>query len=725
MKRPAVAASKFLLVLILLALIVAFFLLHLDRYLTLQAIHERQDAIRQLFVASPAMTVGVFFLIYVAVTALSLPGATIMTLAAGAFFGLAIGTIVVSFASTLGALLAFLVARFLLRDEIQKKFGERIQAVNEGIRKEGAFYLFTLRLIPAVPFFVINLVLGLTPMRALTFALVSQIGMLAGTIVYVNAGTRLGQLTSLSGILSPNLLASFVLLGIFPWFAKRLVAVYRARRLLARFPKQKKFDYDMVVIGAGSAGLVTAYISAAVKAKVALIEKHKMGGDCLNTGCVPSKALIRSARLARDLRLAAEFGMRADPGEFDFARVMDRVQRIVKEIEPHDSIERYSGLGVECIQGTARIVTPFEVEVNGRRLFTRNITIATGASPILPKISGLEQVPHWTSETLWGLREQPKRLLVLGGGPIGCELAQAFRRLGSDVTLVERGERLLPREDVDVSAWLKEKFVSEGIVVLTSHELARCESKRDLGGDGRHQAVCAPLDGGAATNVPVDGVIIALGRKANTRGFGLEELGITTTTSGTIESDAYLTTIYPNIFVAGDVAGPFQFTHTASHQAWYAAVNALFRPFRRFKADYRVIPWCTFTDPEIARVGLNEQDARSRGTAYLVSRYGIDDLDRAICEGDAEGYIKVLTIPGTDRILGVTIVGPHAGDIIAEFVLAMKHGIGLNKILSTIHIYPTFAEANKFAAGVWKRQTAPQWALQLLTRYQKVRRTFW
>jgi dihydrolipoamide dehydrogenase len=654
-------------------------------------------------------------LVYISVTALSLPGALVMTLAGGAIFGLLEGTIIISFASTIGATLAFLASRFILRDSVQSKFGEKLKAINRGIEKDGAFYLFTLRLIPVFPFFVINLVMGLTPMKTWQYYLVSQVGMLPGTLVYVNAGSQLGSLQSPAGILSPSLLISFALLGVFPLLAKKLVDFIKRRKVLGKYKKPKKYDYNMIVIGAGSAGLVSAYIAAQVKAKVALIEKHKMGGDCLNTGCVPSKALIRSAKMLSYASRASDFGFQSANVQFDFADVMERVQHVITKIEPHDSVERYSGLGVEVIEGAAKIKTPFEVEVNGKTLTTKNIVVATGARPFVPEITGLDKIDYLTSDTIWNIRKQPNKLLVLGGGPIGAELAQAFHRLGSQVTIVERGQSVLSREDSEVSEMVMRKFKQEGMTVLTGHD-----ARAFVVEEGRRYIICE--HDGNEVKVEFDEVLIALGRKANTSGFGLEELGVRLSNRGTVEADEFLRTNFPNIFVCGDVTGPYQFTHTASHQAWYASVNALFGGLKKFAVDYSVIPWTTFTDPEVARVGLSERDANAQGIAYEVTTYGIDDLDRAIADSEDHGLVKVLTVPGKDKILGVTIVGAHAGDLIAEFVLAMKHGLGLNKILGTIHIYPTLAEANKYAAGNWKKAHKPEAVLRWVERYHAWRR---
>jgi pyruvate/2-oxoglutarate dehydrogenase complex dihydrolipoamide dehydrogenase (E3) component/uncharacterized membrane protein YdjX (TVP38/TMEM64 family) len=700
------------------ALLVAFFAFDLGRFLTLDALKASQITFAAWYAESPWLVAGIYFLIYIAVTALSLPGAVIMTLAGGALFGLWTGLLLVSFASSIGATLAFLASRFLLRDWVQSRFGGRLAAINGGMAKDGAFYLFTLRLVPVFPFFIINLVMGLTPIKTRTFYWVSQVGMLAGTAVYVNAGTQLAQLEGLSGILSPGLLGSFVLLGIFPLLAKKLVAIVQARKVYAGWQKPARFERNLVVIGAGAGGLVTAYIAAAVKARVTLIEGHKMGGDCLNYGCVPSKALIRSARFMITLREADSLGIANARADVDFGQIMARVQNVVRQVEPHDSVERYSKLGVEVIQGHARITSPWTVEVtteHGKQtLSTRAIVIATGAAPVIPNIPGIESVKHVTSDTIWSLTDKPERLLVMGGGPIGCELAQAFAGIGCQVTLLARSG-IMGKEDEDAVALVEAGLAADCVRLLKGLDTLRCEIV-----EGEQRLIVA--QGGVEQALAFDVLLCATGRKARVSGFGLEELGIPLTKAGTIEINDYLQTRYPNIYACGDVAGPFQFTHTAAHQAWYAAVNALFAGIKSFKADYRVIPWVTFTSPEVARVGLSETEAKARGIAYEVTRYNLDDLDRAIAESAAHGFVKVLTPPGKDSILGATIVGEHAGELLAEFTLAMKHGLGLNKILGTIHPYPTWSEAAKYAAGEWKRAHAPKAALVWLERLHAWRR---
>lgn len=718
--------KKLLLLGALLLAVAVFFALGLQRYLSLEALKAGLGQFTQWREAFPVRTAAAFFGVYVVVAALSLPGATLLTLAAGALFGLGWGLLLVSFASTAGATLAFWVSRYLLRDWVQQRFGARLKTINEGIEKEGAFYLFTLRLLPIFPFFLINLLMGLTQLRSTTFYGVSQLGMLAGTWVYVNAGTQLASIESVRDVASPALLASFALLGLFPLLAKKAIAVWQRQRAQSVWTKPSAFDRNLVVIGAGAAGLVAAYIAATVRAKVTLVEVHKLGGDCLNYGCVPSKALIRSAKLAHGMRHAEGLGLQSAAPVVQFRELMQRIQGVIRRIEPHDSAERYTALGVDVRMGHARIVDPWTVEVTAqdgstRRITTRSIVIAAGARPVVPPLPGLEAAGYVTSDTLWDTLAQmdapPRRLVVLGGGPVGCELAQSFVRLGSHVTQVEMGARLMAREDQDAAAMVTAALEREGVAVLTGHKALRCETEQHAEGVRKFLVV---QQCGAERRVEFDMLLCAVGRAARLEGYGLEALGIPT--DRTVTTNDYLETLHPNIYAAGDVAGPWQFTHTASHQAWYAAVNALFGQLWRFKVDTSAIPWATFTSPEVARVGINEQDAREKGIAHEITRYALDDLDRAIADGAEQGFVKVLTVPGKDTILGVTIVGDHASEMLPEWVLAMKHGLGLNKILGTIHVYPTFSEASKYAAGEWKRAHAPERLLALAARYHAWRR---
>jgi dihydrolipoamide dehydrogenase len=699
--------TKLVILIIVVALIGAFFYFDGQQFISISKFRGWVD---QNAIQASLIYLG----LYILVAALSLPGAAAITLLGGAVFGLWLGVLLVSFASSIGATLAFLLSRTLFTDIVNAKFGKYLTKINAGVDREGAFYLFTLRLIPAVPFFVVNLVFGLTKIKAWTFYWVSQLGMFAGTIVFVNAGAQLGAVEelSVSGVLTPSILGAFVLLAIFPYVVRGVISWWKARQVYKAFTKPKKFDANLVVIGAGSAGLVSAYIAAAVKAKVVLIEKHKMGGDCLNTGCVPSKALIRAAKTNHYIHKADQLGIEKAHGVVNFSKVMQRIHKVIDTIEPHDSVERYTKLGVECIQGNAKVLTPYEVEVDGKVIATKNIIIASGARPFIPPIPGLNDVEPLTSDSLWSLQDQPKKLLVMGAGPIGCELSQSFQRLGSQVTLVDMADRLMPREDKDVSEYMLDIFQQEGIKVMLGQQIVGFK-KTDKG------YIAQLKKDDKETEVSFDRVMVAVGRKANTDGLGLQELGIDTSQTGTIIVDDYLRTKYPNIYACGDVAGPYQFTHTAAHQAWFASVNALFGKFKKFKVDYRVIPWATFSDPEVARVGLSEIEAAEKGLAYDVTKYGIDDLDRAITDNEAKGFVKVLTLKGRDKIIGCTIVGAHGGELITEYVSAMKHNIGLNKILSTIHIYPTMSEANKFVAGEWKRKNVSQRTLTWLAKFHQ------
>jgi pyruvate/2-oxoglutarate dehydrogenase complex dihydrolipoamide dehydrogenase (E3) component/uncharacterized membrane protein YdjX (TVP38/TMEM64 family) len=714
--------KKVLIVFVAIALITGFFYFGLNQYLTLDGLKNSIDEFRQWRAASPLLVLGGFFLIYVTVTALSLPGAAILTLAAGALFGLFEGMVMASFASSIGALLAFLVSRYLLRSTIQKRFPDRLASIDKGVKREGAFYLFTLRLVPLFPFFLINLLMGLTAIKAWTYYWVSQVGMLAGTFVYVNAGTQLAQLESLQGILSFDLILSFVLLGIFPLIAKTIINVIKKRKVYKNWKKPKSFDRNLIVIGAGAGGLVTSYIAAAVKAKVSLVEAGEMGGDCLNYGCVPSKALIKTAKIVSQINQAEKYGLDHNTANFSFNKVIARVHEVIAEIAPHDSIERYTNLGVDVIKGYATFIDPWTVEIalndgGKKRLTARNIVIATGARPFVPKLLGIEDSGYVTSDTVWAefakLSEAPKKMIVLGGGPIGCELAQAFAKLGIEITQIELADRIMNREDIEVSEFATKALLESGVKVLVKHEAIRFEQR-----DGKKYVIAKHQD--EEMSIEYDQLLCAIGRSARLEGFGIDTLGIEV--GRTVNTNEFLETNYPNILAAGDIVGPYQFTHVAAHHGWYAAVNSLFGQFKKFKVDYRVIPWTSFLDPEIARVGINEQEAKALTIDYEVTRYDFEELDRAITESAAKGFIKVITPKGKDKILGVTVVSEHAGDLIAEFVLAMKYGLGLNKILGTIHSYPTWAEGNKYVAGEWKRAHAPETTLKLLEKYHAWRR---
>ncbi|QPI64689.1 FAD-dependent oxidoreductase [Vreelandella venusta] len=707
--------QRLMIITLLLLAVLGFYVSGAHTFFTLETLQTYRSDFQAAFQQSPWQVAGIFFALYVVMTTLSLPGATLLTLLGGALFGLGWGLLIISFASTIGATLAFLLSRFLFRQPIEKRFPRQFNTLNRGVDKDGAFYLFTLRLVPIFPFFMINLVMGLTRLKTVTFYWVSQLGMLPGTVVYVNAGGQLGELESLGGIISPGLLASFALLAVFPWIARRLALLVQKRNAYRGFKRPSRFDYDIVVIGGGSAGLVTSYIGSAVKAKVALVEKHKMGGDCLNTGCVPSKALIRAARAAHDMRTAHRFGVNAGEPDIDFAKVMGHVHQAITDIEPHDSVERYTKLGVEVYQEHATLTSPWEVKIGDKTLTARHIVLATGARPRVPSLPGIEHAPLLTSENLWSLTELPKRLVILGGGAIGCELSQSFARLGSQVTLVEGIPQLLGREDQDVGEHVERTLIQEGVNVMTSANALEVRQ------DGSAYQLAVEHNGQRIT-IEFDYLLVSVGRQANVEGLGLEALGITTTNTGTLELNERLQTRLPNIWACGDLAGPYQLTHAAAHQAWHAAVNALFGELKSFAVDYRFMPAVTYIQPEVARVGLNEKEAIAKGVAFEVTRYAMSESDRAIAEGATDGFIKVLTVPGKDKILGATIVAENAGEWLGEFTIAMKYGLGLNKLLGTIHPYPTLGEAAKATAGVWKKAHKPERILTLLERYFRWRR---
>lgn len=702
--------TKVLIVIAIIAALGSFYMFDLGRFITLEFAQSQITTLQEFRDENFLLTAAIYFVGYVAVAALSLPGALILTLLGGAIFGLLWGLLLVSFASSIGATCSFLVSRLLLRDWVQSRFGDYLAPINKGIEKDGNFYLFSIRMVPLFPFFMVNLLMGLTPIPARSFYIVSQIGMLMGTAVYVNAGSELAQISSLSGMVSGPVIFSLVLLGVFPLVGKLIVNTLQKNKTMKGFAKPKSFDANVVVIGGGSAGLVSAIIAVGAKAKTVLVEKHKMGGDCLNTGCVPSKSIIRSGRIMSYIRRAREYGLTDASAAVDFPAVMDRVQGVIKIIEPHDSVERFTSLGVECVQGNAYIKSPFEVEVDGRTITTRSIIVATGARPLVPPIPGLEDLGYLTSDSIWELRELPERLLVVGGGPIGCELAQAFSNLGAKVTQVDMASRIMPREDPEVSAAVMQQFEKDGINVLIDHRLTRFLNSNGVKSmEAEHH--------GETVTVEFDEVLLAIGRKPNTEGFGLEELDMPLTPSGTIEINNAMQTAYPNIFACGDVAGPYQFTHMASFQAYFAALNSLLGGIWQMKANYRVVPWATFTDPEVARVGLSEQEAKDRNIPYEITRYELDHHDRALADGEAHGFVKVLTVPGKDKILGVTILGYHAGELIGEFVFAMTHGMGLKKISAVTHIYPTLSESNKFAANAWRSVRLPEKYFPIIEKF--------
>ncbi|BBM89195.1 hypothetical protein COTS27_00889 [Spirochaetota bacterium] len=674
-------------------------------YFTIENAKLQQQNLKAFYQLYPGQTILIYAGIYILITTISIPGATVLTLLGGALFNFWVGLIVVSFCSIIGASLAFIISRFIAKETIEQRFPTIINKINDGIKKQGAFYILTLRLVPIFPFFIVNMVTSVTQLKLSTFFWASQLGMLPGTAVYVNAGKQLASIQSAADILSAPIIVSFILIAAFPFVVKGGLSWFKNANLYRRYKKPATFDYNVVVIGAGSGGLVASYIAAAAKAKVALIEKDKMGGDCLNTGCVPSKALIKTASLVHNLEKAKKIGLLSvKPYTTHFSNAMKHVKASIKAIEPHDSVKRYSSLGVECFKGTAKIRSPWEIAIGNKIITTKNIIISTGAAPFVPPLKNIEKVNYLTSDTVWNLKTLPKRLVVLGGGPIGCELAMAFNRLGSAVTQVEVNSRIMRVEDPEVSDFLTQKFKNEGINILTGHRAIEFQVS------GKTKYLIAQSTSGKKTKIPFDEILISIGRRPNAKGFGAEDLGIELRPNGTIAANEFMQTNYPNIYVCGDITGPFQFTHTAGHQAYYAAFNALYGKFKKFKVDYNVIPWCTYTDPEIASVGLNEQRAQSQGTEYDLTTYDLKGLDRAVTDLANEGFVRILTRKGSDKILGVTIVAANASTLILEFIAAMKNNFGLKSILATIHIYPSMGEANKAAAGIWRKKSiSPFW----------------
>lgn len=699
--------KKFIYLVLLIALGAAYYF-DLAAYLSFDAIRSQLDQVQGQADQRPLVVGLLLFSIYTLVTALSIPGAVPLTLLTGAIFGLGWGTLLVSFASTLGATLAFLVARYLLRGYLEQRFASSFKKINTAMEREGARYLFSLRLVPLFPFFLINLLMGLTRIPALKFYWVSQIGMLPGTLVFVNAGSSLAELESAAGILSGELILAFALIAVLPWGSKWLLSWLDRRRIYSAYQRPEAFDTNLAVIGAGAGGLVSAYIAAAVKARVTLIEGAEMGGDCLNRGCVPSKALIKAGSIVHRISQAEKFGIQAN-ARVDFAAVMRRVRAVIRDVEPHDSVERYSGLGVDVVQGWARFVDPWTLEIDkqgGKQtLRAENIILATGAKPREMDIAGLSREFTLTSDTLWDYLESldtaPQHLAILGSGPVAIELAQALNRLGVTVSLIVRGDRILRRESAEAALMVQNQLEHEGVNLLFDAAVVSADS----------------LPAGAAlrvkyrqgeTQISVDRVLFALGREASLSGLGLEVFGFD---SSQVELNPFLQTRFPHIYAVGDLVGPHQFTHAAAHQAWYASVNALFGRFKSFKVDYSLIPRVTFSDPQIAAVGLSQQQAEEQGAE--VTRFDLAELDRAIAEGEARGFIEVYTAPGSDKILGVSITAPEAGDLLGIFCVAMRHTLGLNKLLSVVHAYPTMNEASKYVAGNWKRANQPEKLLRL------------
>ncbi len=711
--------KKLLLAALMVALIAAYFLFDLGRYFSLSYLKESREQFAAFYADNTVLTIVIYMMAYIVVTALSLPGAAIMTLAAGAMFGFIAGVIVVSFASSIGATLACFVSRYLLRDWVNRKFGDRLAALNAGIEKEGAFYLFTLRLIPVFPFWLINLLMGLTGIRLFTFYWVSQIGMLAGTMVYVNAGRELGRLDSLSGILSPGLIISFALLGLFPIAVKKIMGRYRNRYRKDDGPRadptvgenntgisanarggRMKYDYHIVIIGAGSAGLVVASGGASMGARVALIEEERMGGDCLNTGCVPSKSFLRSAHLAAQIRESGRFGLSARVERVDASRVMKRVHDVIREIAPHDSVERFTSLGVDVMAGRARLLDRHTVSLGDRTLTGKFIVIATGSRPAVPPIPGLADVPFLTNRNIFDIRRLPKKLIVLGGGPMGLELGQGFRHLGSEVAIIDMAPRLFPNDDAEVAPLMEAVLRGEGIGLELSATI------KEVKKSGKGITVIIEKDG-ATRGINGSHLLVSLGRRPVTADMGLEETDIRLDAKGYIGVNRFLQTSVENIYACGDVVGPYQFTHMAGYQAGVVLRNIIL-PLYKSAVDYSAVPWTTYTRPEVAHVGHTESGARASGILTDTIKVELRENDRARTEGESEGFLK-LVLGKKGRVIGATMVGNRAGEIIPLASMAIRGGMKSTAFLGQIFSYPTQAEIFKSASLASARKSFKPW----------------
>ncbi len=724
-------------------------------WFSLAHLQAQYQDLQAWYIHAPWTVRAAFFSLYIVLASAAVPGIVVLTLAGGAVLGFGWGLLLVSFASSLGATLTLLVVRHVLADNLAAYWGagmtRRLARMTQGLEREGVFYLLSLRLIPLVPFGAINVLMGLTRMPAWRFYLFSQLGMLPSTLIYLQAGSQLAALRSVSEVLQPQvaavLFALAFALAATPWLTRRTGAWLRRRTVAARWKRPARFDYNLIVIGGGAGGLVSAYVAAHAQARVALVEAGEMGGDCLNRGCVPSKALLQSARVAQQARHAQGFGVQTGPVQVDFAVVLQRVRSIIAAIAPNDSPERYRAMGVDVVQAYAYLVDPWTVELRRsgqapERISARNIILATGSQPVVPAIAGLQDSGYVTSDTLWDVLEKagalPQRIAIVGGGPVGCELAQAFARLGAQVTVVESGPVLLSKEDADVSTLVQAALSADGVRVFTAHQVLRCETlPQHAGADklivlrqnstrqsGSSIGLASPAAQDDEFAVPYDLLICATGRKPRLHGFGLQDLGIASDTL--LHTDAYLQTLIPSIYAAGDVVGPYQFTHAAAHQAWYAAVNALLDGWGALRPDYSLLPTAVYVAPQVARVGLNEQQAQARGVAYEVTRFDLAGVDRAVCDAALgtvpAGFVKVLTVPGRDTLLGVSIVGEQAAELLAPYALAMRQGLGLKAILATIHTYPTLSESAKQVAGQWQRAHLPAAAMPWLARWHRWRR---
>jgi pyruvate/2-oxoglutarate dehydrogenase complex dihydrolipoamide dehydrogenase (E3) component/uncharacterized membrane protein YdjX (TVP38/TMEM64 family) len=694
--------------------------------------------------------------VYILACVLFIPG-SLLTLGAGFVFGIVVGTITVSIASTLGATAAFLLGRTLARPWIEARVAHRpkFRALDEAVRRQGFKIVLLTRLSPIFPFNLLNYTFGLTRVSLRDYILASWIGMLPGTVMYVYLGTTLKTLADLAAGNVPTSVGQQVLFGagLVATVAVTVLITRLARKALQEaippptrqteplahgdlampntvqvlpddvhnqtlvanvHPRdwvnpQPQSRYNLVVIGAGTGGLVCAAGAAGLGARVALVEKHLLGGDCLNVGCVPSKALLRAARAYADVRDAAGFGVTVPPGaKVDFPAVMERMRRLRAGISPNDSAARFHSLGVDVFLGAAHFTGPDAVEVNGQTLRFARAVIATGGRPIQPPIPGLAEAGFQTNETIFSLMELPRRLAVIGAGPIGCELVQAFARFGSQTFLVGKQPQILPREDPDAAQLVETALQHDGVQLLLGHDLRRVERS------GGERVLCLESPHGPK-EIRVDDILVAVGRVPNVDGLNLEAAGVAHDSRIGVQVDDRLRTTSPRIYAVGDVCSRYQFTHAADAMARLAIQNALFFGGARLSA--LTIPWCTYTDPEIAHVGLYERQAQEQGIAVQTLTQPLDGVDRALLDGETAGFVRVHLRRGTDKILGATIVARHAGDMISELTLAMTGGLGLRTPARTIHPYPTQAEAIKKVADAYNRTRLTPFVKRMLDKW--------
>ncbi|MBA3536096.1 MAG: FAD-dependent oxidoreductase [Tatlockia sp.] len=676
---------------LLLGLLILFFSLRLDKYLTFTSLRENRATLISWTKEHFFMAALLYMSCYTLAVAASVPGAVFLTLAGGFLFGVVFGTVFVIVSATLGATALFFAVRTSFGDWLAKSALSWLGRMREGFQQNAFSYLLMLRLVPLFPFWVVNIVPALLGVDAKTFIITTFFGILPGSIVYVMVGNGLSHVFEANQ--TPNLGIIFdikVLLPLLALAALSFIPILYKRvnpKEQKKNPKTNQIKCDLSIIGAGAGGLSVAAVAAQLGLKVVLLESGKMGGDCLNYGCVPSKSLLAAGKIAYQLRHAAQFGISSKGLEIDFKKVMQQVHAVIKVLAKNDSVERFESLGVQVIKAVARFSGVNTLVAQDRVIEARRIVIATGSSPFKPPIPGLEDTPYLTNETIFNLTEQPKHLIVIGGGPIGCELAQAFSMLGSKITLIE-GFNLLPKDDVDCVAILRAQLKAMGIII---HEQAKV-----LGVEPHAHGGIKVSINQAGEKLAIRGshLLIATGRRANVENLDLEKAGIVYSNKG-IEVNSRLQTSNRRVYALGDVVGPYQFTHMATYQAGIVLRNIAFKI--PAKVDYRAIPWVTYTLPEIAHVGLLAEEALKHADIQF-TEWSFLENDRAQTEHSLEGKIKIIS-DKKGRVLGVTIVGAHAGELILPWVIAIREKRTLRSFTDAVSPYPTLSEISKRVAG--------------------------